>query len=62
VVVNDVSDPDIGFSSESNAVTIVTADGHQEVEKADKLTIADTILSAVDGLSSHETASSRDRS
>jgi len=62
VVVNDVSDPDIGFSSESNAVTIVTADGHQEVEKADKLTIADTILSAVDGLSSHETAPSRDRS
>ncbi len=62
VVVNDVSDPEIGFSSESNAVTIVTADGHQEVEKADKLTIADTILSAVDALSSHETAPSQDRS
>jgi len=55
VVINDVSDPEIGFSSESNAVTIVTAKGHQQVDKADKLTIADTILQAVDELNRERT-------
>lgn len=50
LVVNDVSDAEIGFESSSNEVTIVTAAGDQHVPKADKLEIAGAILDAVDEL------------
>jgi len=50
LVINDVSGTDIGFESNSNEVTIVTAAGDQHVPKADKLEIADAILDAVDEL------------
>ncbi len=50
LVINDVSGADIGFESNSNEVTIVTAGGDQHVPKADKLEIAETILEAVDEL------------
>jgi len=50
LVINDVSGTDIGFESNSNEVTIVTAAGDQHVPKADKVEIADAILDAVDEL------------
>ncbi len=48
LVINDVSPADIGFESSSNEVTIVTASGDQHVPKADKASIANEILDAVD--------------
>lgn len=51
VVINDVSDPEIGFESADNEVTIVTRDGHEEhVAKAPKSEIAAALLDAVHGL------------
>ncbi len=44
IVLNDVSDETIGFDSNENAVTLITADGEQEVPKAPKTEIADRIL------------------
>jgi phosphopantothenoylcysteine decarboxylase/phosphopantothenate--cysteine ligase len=44
VVMNDVSDPRIGFDSTSNAVTLVTASGEIEIPIAAKDEIADRIL------------------
>uniref|UniRef100_A0A6J5Z009 Unannotated protein n=1 Tax=freshwater metagenome TaxID=449393 RepID=A0A6J5Z009_9ZZZZ len=50
LVVNDISDPQIGFESSANEVTIISATAAQHVAKADKLTIAGRILDAVDAL------------
>jgi phosphopantothenoylcysteine decarboxylase/phosphopantothenate--cysteine ligase len=50
IVVNDVSTPGIGFDSEDNAVTILTADGEIEVPKASKQQIALEILKVVSSL------------
>jgi phosphopantothenoylcysteine decarboxylase/phosphopantothenate--cysteine ligase len=50
IVLNDVSDPSIGFESEQNAVTLVSHDGEAEVPKAPKETIAGAILDRVDQL------------
>jgi len=47
IVLNDVSRPDIGFNSERNAVTIVTANDAIAVPEAGKLEIAQKILAAV---------------
>ncbi len=47
VVVNDVSNKDIGFNSERNAVTIVTADELINVSEAPKFDVAQRILDAV---------------
>jgi phosphopantothenoylcysteine decarboxylase/phosphopantothenate--cysteine ligase len=47
VVVNDVSRPDIGFEADSNEVTIVTAAGDEQVARASKASVAETILDAV---------------
>ncbi len=44
VVMNDVSDPRIGFDSEQNAVTLVSAGGVSHHKIADKKAIADRIL------------------
>jgi phosphopantothenoylcysteine decarboxylase/phosphopantothenate--cysteine ligase len=46
IVLNDVSRPDIGFNSDRNAVTIVTADETIEVPEAPKCEIAQRILDA----------------
>jgi phosphopantothenoylcysteine decarboxylase / phosphopantothenate---cysteine ligase len=46
IVLNDVSRPDIGFNSESNEVTIVTATDAIAVPEASKLDIAHKILDA----------------
>lgn len=51
IVVNDVSQPGIGFEAKQNEVTILTRDGGVlEVPRADKRIIAEAILDAVRGL------------
>ena len=50
IVLNDVSDPEIGFESERNAVTLVTGSGEREVAIDSKEAVAEAILSAVEAL------------
>jgi phosphopantothenoylcysteine decarboxylase/phosphopantothenate--cysteine ligase len=44
VVLNDVSDPRIGFDSSENEVVLVTADGEAHVPRRSKTDVADAIL------------------
>jgi phosphopantothenoylcysteine decarboxylase / phosphopantothenate---cysteine ligase len=50
VVVNDVSQPGIGFDTAENEVTIVTAAGDEHVPRATKAEVARAILATVDRL------------
>jgi phosphopantothenoylcysteine decarboxylase / phosphopantothenate---cysteine ligase len=50
IVFNDVSDPEIGFESERNAVTLVTAAGETDLPIDAKQAIAEAILGEVDRL------------
>jgi phosphopantothenoylcysteine decarboxylase / phosphopantothenate---cysteine ligase len=50
IVLNDVSDPEIGFESENNAVTLIDKETETPVSQASKASIADTILDRVDHL------------
>ncbi|HEY2053654.1 MAG TPA: bifunctional phosphopantothenoylcysteine decarboxylase/phosphopantothenate--cysteine ligase CoaBC [Solirubrobacterales bacterium] len=50
IVLNDVSDPTIGFESAENAVTLVTAADEVEVPKAGKDAVAEAILDRVERL------------
>jgi phosphopantothenoylcysteine decarboxylase / phosphopantothenate---cysteine ligase len=50
IVLNDVSDPTIGFESAENAVTLVDAEGETEVPKASKDAVAEAILDEVERL------------
>jgi len=50
IVLNDVSDPEIGFESEHNAVTLVGPDGDAVVPLASKHEIAEAILDRVAAL------------
>ncbi len=50
IVFNDVSNPEIGFESERNAVTLITAAGETEVAIDSKDAIAEAILGEVDRL------------
>jgi len=50
LVVNDVSRADIGFDSESNEVTILTAGGERQVPRASKGAVAEAILDTVERL------------
>ena len=50
IVLNDVSDPAIGFESEENAVTLVAADGETELPRDSKGAIAEEILDRVEQL------------
>lgn len=47
IVMNDVSDPEIGFESARNAVTLIDQDDETEVEIDSKEAIADAILDRV---------------
>jgi phosphopantothenoylcysteine decarboxylase/phosphopantothenate--cysteine ligase len=47
IVLNDVSDPEIGFESERNAVTLITAGGENEVPIDSKDAVAEAILDEV---------------
>jgi phosphopantothenoylcysteine decarboxylase/phosphopantothenate--cysteine ligase len=53
VVLNDVARTEIGFDSENNEVTIVTADGDRAVALAGKPEIAREVLRTVSELRSH---------
>jgi len=59
IVLNDVSDPAIGFESENNAVTLIEAEGEQHVPFSSKAAIADAILERVDRLRQAGSAGSR---
>ena len=48
IVLNDVSDPAIGFESAENAVTLIDREGEIEVPMASKESIAESILVRVD--------------
>src|ERR1700710_747993 len=50
IVLNDVSDPAIGFESENNAVTLIDSDGDTGVPLGSKDAIAEAILGRVDRL------------
>ncbi|HEY5334185.1 MAG TPA: bifunctional phosphopantothenoylcysteine decarboxylase/phosphopantothenate--cysteine ligase CoaBC [Solirubrobacterales bacterium] len=50
IVLNDVSDPRIGFESTENEVTLVTAADEVEVPRAAKGAVADAILDRVEAL------------
>jgi phosphopantothenoylcysteine decarboxylase/phosphopantothenate--cysteine ligase len=50
IVLNDVSNPAIGFESSENAVTLVDADGETEIPIAAKDAIAEAILDRTDHL------------
>ena len=50
IVVNDISRREIGFDSEDNEVTIVSADGESHVPKASKPEVATAVLDFVQAL------------
>jgi phosphopantothenoylcysteine decarboxylase/phosphopantothenate--cysteine ligase len=50
IVLNDVSDPAIGFESEQNAVTLVDPEGEAELPRDSKDAIAERILERVERL------------
>jgi phosphopantothenoylcysteine decarboxylase/phosphopantothenate--cysteine ligase len=50
VVVNDISRADIGFGSDANEVTILTAEGERAVGRTSKARVAEEILDAVQAL------------
>jgi len=50
IVLNDVSDPTIGFESDENEVTLVTAADEVEVPKAGKDAVAEAILDRIERL------------
>jgi phosphopantothenoylcysteine decarboxylase/phosphopantothenate--cysteine ligase len=52
VVVNDISDPAIGFESDQNEVTIVTASAVKPVPRGPKTAVAAAIVDAVEDLRS----------
>jgi phosphopantothenoylcysteine decarboxylase/phosphopantothenate--cysteine ligase len=47
IVLNDVSNPEIGFESDRNAVTLIAADGETEVPIDSKDAVAESILDEV---------------
>jgi phosphopantothenoylcysteine decarboxylase / phosphopantothenate---cysteine ligase len=50
IVINDISRSDIGFGTEENEVTIVTASGEQHVGRAPKAEVAAAILDEIERL------------
>lgn len=55
IVLNDVSDPEIGFESERNAVTIVERGAEHEVAIDSKQAVAEAILDRVEALRASRT-------
>ena len=58
IVLNDVSDPAIGFESDQNAVTLIGSSGELTLPRASKDDIAEAILDRVDTLRTPATAES----
>ena len=44
IIVNDVSDPEIGFNSKENAVTLIHENGELIFEKQSKIELANNII------------------
>jgi phosphopantothenoylcysteine decarboxylase/phosphopantothenate--cysteine ligase len=59
IVLNDISNPQIGFESQENAVTLIDAANETAVPQASKDVIADTILEQVDQLRSKTSSRAR---
>ena len=59
IVVNDVSKPGIGFNSDRNAVTIITAEDSLEVPESGKFEVAQRVLDTVVRLRASRLGSSR---
>jgi phosphopantothenoylcysteine decarboxylase/phosphopantothenate--cysteine ligase len=57
IVVNDVSKPGVGFSSDRNAATIITASNLTEVPESSKFEVAQRVLDAVVQLRAARSAS-----
>jgi phosphopantothenoylcysteine decarboxylase/phosphopantothenate--cysteine ligase len=60
VVVNDISRSDIGFDSDHNEVTILTAAGERVVERGPKSAVAAAILDEVEALRARGTVEASD--
>lgn len=52
IVLNDISNPEIGFESQENAITLIDSASQEQVPQASKDTIAEAILQRVDQLRS----------
>ena len=50
IVANDVSRPGVGFDGDTNAVTLVTSDGVEEVPLQSKSGIASRILDRIEAI------------
>jgi phosphopantothenoylcysteine decarboxylase / phosphopantothenate---cysteine ligase len=59
IVLNDVSDPEIGFESDQNAVTLIDSTSDTPVPRASKDSIANSILDKVDLLRGKSTLPAR---
>jgi phosphopantothenoylcysteine decarboxylase/phosphopantothenate--cysteine ligase len=59
IVLNDISNPAIGFESQENAVTLIDSAKDDRVPQASKDTIADAILERVDQLRSKTSSRAR---
>jgi len=59
IVLNDISDPRIGFESTENAVTLIDSASETPVPQASKDVVADAILDRVDQLRSGEASRAR---
>jgi len=59
IVLNDISNPAIGFESQENAITLIDASSETTVPQASKDTIADAILDRVDQLRSNSSSRAR---
>jgi phosphopantothenoylcysteine decarboxylase / phosphopantothenate---cysteine ligase len=59
IVLNDISNPAIGFESQENAVTMIDSASETEVPQASKDQIADAILTRVDQIRSNSSSRAR---
>ena len=50
IVANDISQPDSGFDVDTNAVTIIGADGEQEIPTQQKSAIASVIFDRIESI------------
>lgn len=56
IVVNDVSQADIGFNSDTNAATLIWAGGERQLAKQDKIALASQVLEHIHTLFVHQLA------
>jgi phosphopantothenoylcysteine decarboxylase / phosphopantothenate---cysteine ligase len=59
IVLNDISNPAIGFESQENAITLIDSTSQDHVPQASKDVIADTILRRVDQIRSNSSSRAR---